>query len=54
MPDSMISALVMTGVTNQLSKEGTNTVALFGADEGTVTIGHVSTRCSSRSPWPAS
>ena len=32
-------ALVMTGVTNQLSKEGTNTVALFGADEWVVANG---------------
>jgi putative ABC transport system permease protein len=29
-------ALVMTGVTNQLSNEGTNTVALFGADQWVV------------------
>jgi putative ABC transport system permease protein len=32
-------ALVMTGVTNQLSNEGTNTVALFGADEWVVANG---------------
>ena len=32
-------ALVMTGVTNQLSKEGTNTVALFGAYEWVVANG---------------
>jgi putative ABC transport system permease protein len=32
-------ALVMTGLTNQLSNEGTNTVALFGADEWVVANG---------------
>jgi putative ABC transport system permease protein len=32
-------ALVMTGVTNQLSNEGTNTVALFGADQWVVAEG---------------
>jgi len=32
-------ALVMTGVTNQLSNEGTKTVALFGADEWVVANG---------------
>jgi putative ABC transport system permease protein len=32
-------ALVMTGVTNQLSSEGSNTVALFGADQWVVAEG---------------
>ena len=32
-------ALVMTGVTNQLSNEGTNTIALFGADQWVVAEG---------------
>ena len=32
-------ALVMTGVTHQLSNEGTNTVALFGADQWVVADG---------------
>jgi putative ABC transport system permease protein len=32
-------ALVMTGVTNQLSNEGSNTVALFGADQWVVADG---------------
>ena len=32
-------ALVMTGVTNQLSQEGRNTVALFGADQWVVADG---------------
>ncbi len=32
-------ALVMTGVTNQLSQEGTNTVALFDADQWVVAEG---------------